>query len=78
MTKVVNQNFSVAKWSPPNADIIDEDGVMLFPAADRFEILPSGISRLCADKVKTQLESFGFAKEIVAKMTRPKTKQLLQ
>ena len=78
MTKVVNQNFSVDKWSPPIADITDKDGVMLFPAADRFEILPGGIVELEREKVKTQLESLGFAKEIVAKMTLPKRKQLLQ
>ena len=78
MTKVVNQNFSVAKWSPPSADILDSEGVLLFPAAARFDILPIDISKLNVEELKLRLEAFGFAKAMLGKMARPKAKQLLQ
>ena len=68
MTEVANQNFAVSKWSPPDADILDSSGVMLFPAAAKFDILPGAISKLNVEELKLRLEAFGFTGTMVAKM----------
>ena len=61
MSKVVNQSFASTKWGPPAVDVVDDAGVMLFPAAAGFELAPAAVAALLGlVELRERLGRFGF------------------
>ena len=70
MSKVVNQSFASTKWGPPAVDVVDDAGVMLFPAAAGFELAPAAVAALGLVELRERLGRFGFTKPTVWTLSR--------
>ena len=58
VSKAVNKVFTLSKLDPPVGDVVDADGVMLFPGLSNFSIAPPGIAKLTEKEVANYLEVF--------------------
>ena len=72
----MNKVFTQPKLVPPEADIVDAHGVMLFPGVASFSMTPMRISKLTHIEVISYLEAFGFP-SVMGKIKRSSLKQLL-
>ena len=77
MSKIVNKTFASTKWRPPECDVVDAKGVMLFPAAAGFELYPAAMNVLTIRELRERLGHFGFTTATVDALPRPAAKQLL-
>ena len=72
----VNKVFTLSKLEPPASDVVDAQGVVIFPSLASFSMAPPAIAKLTQEEVTAYLEAFGFA-TVVGKLKRPALKQLL-
>ena len=65
------------KWTPPKYDVVDEKGVMLFPAGSGFELYPGAMHVLSIKELRMRLETYGFTTATVDALGKKAAAQLL-
>ena len=60
VSKEVNKRFTVSNLAPPQCDVVDSAGIMIFPGVAGFSALPAEIAGLNYKAVGPRLEAFGF------------------